>query len=370
MKNKTQNGCRLLTGACVLLAGMVAGGEERGRPKNPDNLELVKRIREKIVKRSGEKGEGGEMGVVTVKVPLSGNAEFRMVPIRAGEFVMGSGPGEKDRREDEGPEVKVKVDAFWMSEFEATWDTFLPWVESPVPRYKDGAVKGNVGGSSDTDAVSGPTSPYTDVTYGMGTKGYPVISMTEHAALKYCQWLSVQTGMFFRLPTEAEWEYAARAGTKTAWHFGDDARQLGEYAWYFDNSEAGTHPVGRKKPNPWGLYDMHGNVAEWTLDQYDEGWYGKEAAGGVRENPFLRPVTLYPRSVRGGSWDDDAKDCRSAARRKSTPQWKQQDPQLPKSLWYHTATAFLGFRVVSPAKLPSAEEMHAIWNLGAVGAGK
>jgi formylglycine-generating enzyme required for sulfatase activity len=111
-------------------------------------------------------------------------------------------------------------------------------------------------------------------------------------------------------------------------------------------------------------------VAEWTLDQYDAGWYGKEAAGGVRENPFLRPVTLYPRSVRGGSWDDDAKDCRSAARRKSTPQWKQQDPQLPKSLWYHTVAEFLGFRVVSPAKLPSAEEMHAIWNLGAVGAGK
>jgi formylglycine-generating enzyme required for sulfatase activity len=119
--------------------------------------------------------------------------------------------------------------------------------------------------------------------------------------------------------------------------------------------------VGKKKPNPWGLHDMHGNVLEWVLDQYDPQFYATAAPA----NPWNRATKPYPHSARGGSWDDDDPlKLRSAARRASDPTWKIQDPQLPKSVWYHTDAQFLGFRVVRPLKIPTAEEMNRYWNSG------
>src|SRR5207245_1517473 len=123
------------------------------------------------------------------------------------------------------------------------------------------------------DAVTRPTPPYADETFGFGRNGHPVICVTHHAAMEYCRWLSLKTGKTYRLPTEAEWEYAARAGTASAYFFGDDPKQLGEYAWYAANAEDVTHEVGKKKPNPWGLYDIYGNVAEWCLDTYKKDCY-------------------------------------------------------------------------------------------------
>ena len=208
-----------------------------------------------------------------------------------------------------------------------------------------------------------PTKPYVEMSYGMGRDGYPAISMTQYAARKYTQWLSARTGRFYRLPTEAEWEYACRAGAQTAYHFGDDSKQLGEYAWHEGNSDFKYQKVGTKKPNPWGLYDMHGNVAEWCLDQYASDYYSK-FADAVGVNPLNRPVEVYPRVVRGGSWDDTPDQLRASARRASDPDWKIQDPQIPRSSWLHTDAPFLGLRVVRPVKLPSLEEMTRYWTGG------
>ena len=210
------------------------------------------------------------------------------------------------------------------------------------------------------DAITQPTKPYTDMTFDMGRRGFPAICMTQHAAKMYCQWLSAKSGRYYRLPTEAEWEYACRAGTTTAYSFGDDPDKLDEYAWYVDNSEDelgdfGYQKVGTKKPNAWGLFDMHGNVAEWVLDALDPSFYEK-SAGKLADNPLCAARQLYGRIVRGGSWDDDAELLRSAARRVSEPAWKQQDPQLPQSIWYHTDAIFVGFRVICPLSEPSAEE--------------
>jgi formylglycine-generating enzyme required for sulfatase activity len=200
------------------------------------------------------------------------------------------------------------------------------------------------------------------MSFGMGKDGYPAISMTQHAANKYCEWLSAKTGQFYRLPTEAEWEYACRAGTSTAYSFGDNSAKLDDYAWNEKNSDFKYHKVGTKKPNPWELYDMHGNVAEWCLDQYEPNY--NALAGGNSADPWLKSTKPYPHVVRGGSWDDEGDKLRSAARRASDKTWKQQDPQLPKSVWYHTDAQFLGFRIVRPLKVPSAEQMQTYWNSG------
>jgi formylglycine-generating enzyme required for sulfatase activity len=332
------------------------------RPPSPDSLELVRKIHGFIMEKSPEKTQA-DMKPYTGTVPKAGK-EYKMVVIPGGEFTLGSPAGEKERKEDEGPQVKVKIEPFWMGACEVSWDTYMTFMFTPEARFKDGAKKDPKPTDTIVDAVSSPTAPYVDMTFGMGQDGYPAISMTEHAASKYCQWLSAQTGHFYRLPTEAEWEYAARAGTTTTWFWGDDASQIGKYAWFFDNSDGKTQPVGKKLPNPWGLYDICGNAAEWTLDQYDDKFYGTITAGAV--NPFNQPKTLYPRVVRGGSWDDDPKDCRSAARRFSRDTWKQQDPQLPKSIWYHTNAQFLGFRIVRPLNVPPPDKMHLYWNLGLV----
>jgi formylglycine-generating enzyme required for sulfatase activity len=205
------------------------------------------------------------------------------------------------------------------------------------------------------DAIAVPTSPYQDMSNNMGKDGYPAICMTQLAAKMYCKWLSAKTGRYYRLPTEAEWEYACRAGTKTAYSFGDDPAKLDEYAWYLDNSDDKYHRVGRKKPNPWGLHDMHGNVAEWVLDQYVPDFY-KQFVGRTVKNPLSPGVQEYGRVVRGGSWDDEAPMLRSAARRYSVKDWKKQDPQIPQSVWYLTDAWFVGFRVVRPLRVPTPEE--------------
>ena len=290
------------------------------------------------------------------------DARIEMVPIRGGRFIMGSPPTEAGRKEDEGPQHEVEVGPFWMSKYEITWDAYEVWMSDLdiVRRELTGTPPNKRDKLAEIYQISQPTKPYTDMTFGMGKKGYPAICMTQHAARVFCKWLSAKTGRYYRLPTEAEWEYACRAGTTTAYFFGDDPSQLGEYAWYYENSEEKYHRVGQKKPNPWGLYDMHGNVAEWVLDQYIPDFYQQFAGRTVRD-PLAIPMTLYPRVVRGGGWDSDAAACRSAARAGSSEEWSQQDPQVPQSIWYHTDALAVGFRIVRPLVEPSDEEKQSKW---------
>jgi formylglycine-generating enzyme required for sulfatase activity len=270
---------------------------------------------------------------------------FKMVPIPAGTFTMGSPASEKGREDDEGPQKKVKVSAFWMEEHEVTfaeWDAFFKNLE--VPATKAIAV----------DAVSRPTPQYIDLTWGMGRDAaFPTNSMSQQAGIMYCRWLYNQTGFFYRLPSEAEWEYACRAGGTP------DPKKLNEQAYFKDNSGGKFHKVMSNSPNAWGLYDMLGNLSEWTLDQYDPAAYGK-LADGVKD-PAVPPGARYPRTARGGSYLDDAAALRCSNRISSLAEWNKRDPQIPKSRWWLTEGMFMGFRVVRPVQQPSAEEIEKFY---------
>ncbi|CAN5190446.1 hypothetical protein BH23VER1_BH23VER1_17410 [soil metagenome] len=344
--------------------GVALQQREKGDDGAPtyDTPELVEKIHAAIAENSKIQDEAA-MEPYTETIPLTG-IPFDMVPIPSGQFVMGSPESDPDAQDDEMPQRTVEIAPFWMGKTEVTWNEYEPFMVTPVDRYKNGARKTMPESPTLTDAVSQPTTPYMEMSFGMGQDGFPAISMTQHAANKYCQWLSAQTGHFYRLATEAEWEYAARAGTTTAYSFGDDPAMLEDYAWFYDNADEKYHQVATKKPNPWGLHDMHGNVVEWVLDQYLPNGYHADPNYDASGVPWVKPATLYPRVARGGSWDDDPDALRSAARVASNQGWKQTDPQLPKSIWYHTDAQWLGFRIVRPLVVPSPEEMAFYWNVG------
>jgi formylglycine-generating enzyme required for sulfatase activity len=269
---------------------------------------------------------------------------FDMVPVKGGSLKMGSPASEPGRGDDEGPQVEATVKAFWMGAREVTWEEYDLFAF---------AKRRPAGGPPPTaaDAVSKPTPPYADESWGFGKGKQPALGMTWHAAAEYCRWLSAKTGHPYRLPTEAEWEYAARAGSSTPWSSGKDAASLTDVAWFAGDADAVPHKVGTKKPNAFGLYDMHGNVAEWTLDQYDAKRYASLASQKGLINPVLLPGDArYPHVVRGGSFEDDAAHLRSAARRASKPEWSRRDPQQPQSIWWHTDAIFVGFRIVEPVQ--------------------
>ena len=301
-------------------------------------------------------------GFVSYTQVITGsNQTYPMVAITGGKFLMGSPATEKGRSSDEGPQHPVTIEPFWMGKFELTWDIYDLFTTKNIEkematRYPDGADL------TKTDASTRPSPSYVDMSFGMGRSGYPAINMTQFAAIKFCAWLYDKTGIFYRLPTEAEWEYACRGNSKMAYSFGNDAKLLAQYAVFKGNSQESYKKIGTKKPNSFGLHDMHGNVMEWTQDQYIAIYYGQKAAGKVSE-PYPSTKTLYPNSVRGGSWDDDPATLRSAARTPSAPAWKMLDPQNPKSNWWLTSASFVGFRIVRPAKPPTDEEIKAYYGI-------
>ena len=295
--------------------------------------------------------------IIDAKIPAT-EVSFKMALIPAGSFQMGSPEAEENREADEGPQMEIKVESFYIGVHEVTFDEFNIFREKELDVAPEGRA------DWDADAFARPSPPYEDPTFGMGKEGFPAVSMTQFSALQYCKWLSDKTGEFYRLPTEAEWEYACRAGSTSTYYYGDDTELIDDYAWHYDNSSEKYHKVGSKKPNAWGLYDMLGNVSEWTLDQYKKEAYATIAAEmATKINPWIEPTRLHPRTVRGGSWDDEKEEHRCAARMRSSSKWKERDPQIPKSFWWNTDSPFVGFRIVKPANQPTAAEREAFWLL-------
>jgi len=264
---------------------------------------------------------------------------FKMIAIPAGKFKIGSSSPSAEA--DEVPQKEIQLSSFWMEEHEVTfedWDLYFKDVTLPQSKVIDGVTRA--------------TPQYIDLTWGMGRDSkHPTNSMSQQAAMMYCKWLYSKTGFFYRLPTEAEWEYACKAGNDSA------LPTLTEAAFFKGNSDGKYHHVKEKKPNAWGLYDMLGNLGEWTIDQYDPNYYQKI---GVKD-PITTPGAKYPRTVRGGSYMDEAQQLSCTNRFASDAKWNQRDPQIPKSRWWLTDGMFAGFRVVRPVQQPSAEEIEKFY---------
>ncbi|MCZ2483350.1 formylglycine-generating enzyme family protein [Aquirufa nivalisilvae] len=276
---------------------------------------------------------------------------FDMQAIPAGNLVIGSPSTEVGRNTDEGPQQKLSMEAFWMGKTEVTYDEYQLFFEEdrdPAPKpAKEGP-----------DAITRPSPPYIDFTLGMGkVGGFPANSMQHFAALMYCKWLYAKTQIFYRLPTEAEWEYACRAGGKGAYSSLSANEKLEDYAWIASNSGDKYHLVAQKKPNAWGLHDMIGNVHEWVLDHYEPAYSAnKKAHQAVFKDKYADAI------VRGGSYRDEASMARSASRLAADPVWNRRDPQEPKSKWWNADAPFVGFRIMRPAKQPSPEEVRAFFD--------
>ena len=296
----------------------------------------------------------GFMVPYTMNIPGT-EVKFSMEPIPGGTYKLGSPASEANRKDDEGPQVEVKIAPFWMGKYEVTWAEYKEFM-GLYAVFKDFVAKKirPVNDDNLVDAITAPTELYDpSFTYEFGEEPeQPAVTMSQYAARQYTKWLTAITGSQYRLPGEAEWEYACRAGTTTAYHFGNDASKLGEYGWFYDNSGEKPAHVGTKKPNPWGLHDMHGNVWEWCLDEYFVDGYARLPGKGLSgANAIAWPTKAFPRVSRGGSWDDDSKACRAASKLASHDiDWKAQDPNLPLSPWWYTddPARAVGFRLLRP----------------------
>lgn len=286
---------------------------------------------------------------------------FDMVAIPEGSFDMGSPENEALRKPDEGPVRKVHLSKFWMGKAEVSWEEYLEFFKATASQGRKEEVKNQ----PPTDAITGPTPPWGAPDQGWGKGSRPAITMSWKAAETYCLWLSRKTGKKYRLPTEAEWEYACRGGSKTPYFFegdpkkfsatgllrkvfGPDTTVINSYVIYKVNSQSKTREPETVKANPFGLKNMLGNVAEFCSDFYSPTAY-KTAPGETLNNP-TGPQNGQEHVIRGGSFKSDAKDVRSASRDfTKTKAWLMTDPQMPKSIWWYSDSNDVGFRVVCEA---------------------
>jgi formylglycine-generating enzyme required for sulfatase activity len=226
---------------------------------------------------------------------------MELARIPAGEFLMGSAEGDQSAYDSEKPQHRVRITKpFYLGVTPVTQEQYEGVMGQNPSQFK-------------------------------GEPQRPVERVSWEDAVEFCHRLSEREGQTYRLPTEAEWEYACRAGSQTKWCFGDDESKLTEYAWYRANDGGTTHPVKQKRPNAWGLYDMHGNVWEWCHD-----WYGTYT-GDAATDPQGLARGLH-RVVRGGSWDGDASYCPAACRSRDGPSHRSRN---------------LGFRLARQFPAPS-----------------
>jgi sulfatase modifying factor 1 len=285
----------------------------------------------------------------TVRTKNNENISFEMVLIPGGNFVMGSPADEADRKDHEGPQHKVRLDSFYLCPKETTIKLFMAYYQETVTAKRDffaaeeAKKDAEQKAKEDVDVITGPTPVYGDMTMGYEDT-HPAIGITWHNATTFCKWLSKKTGKKYRLPTEAEWEYACRAGTTSAFSFGDDPKKLADFAWFEDTADSETNAVGKKKPNSWGLYDMSGNVREWVYDFYSPTAYKEAAEKSLAVNP-QGPETGKLHVARGGDYSCSADELRCAARTFEQEWWRSGDPQIPKSKWWLPEMDFIGFRV-------------------------
>jgi formylglycine-generating enzyme len=296
----------------------------------------------------------------TEKIPGT-TVAFDMVAIPEGTFNMGSPDNEPLRKGDEGPVRKVKVSKFWMGKIEVSWNEYLAFFQATASQ---GRTEGQVITNKKVDAITGPTPPWGAPDQGWGKGTRPAITMSWRAANTYCEWLTKVTGKKYRLPTEAEWEYACRGNTTTPYFFdgdpkkftskgilkkvfGPDTTNINSHIVYMENSSSKTKDPGSVKENPFGLKNMTGNIAEFCSDFYSPDAYKTGAALVI--NP-KGPESGQEHVIRGGSFKSDAKDVRSAARDfTKTQAWLSTDPQMPKSIWWYSDCIDNGFRVVCEA---------------------
>ena len=283
---------------------------------------------------------------------------FEMVLIPRGSFLMGSPVGQPGRGDNEGPQHEVRLDTFYLCTTETTIELFLAYYQETVSAKKDFIIvqeekKNTEQRGDDVDAITGPTPVYGDLTMGYAEK-HPAIGMTWHNAMTFCRWLSKKTGKVYRLPTESEWEYACRAGTTNIFGVENDPSGLKDFAWYEANADSETNPIGKKKPNAWGLYDMSGNVREWVYDFYSPTAYAEAAQSTPAVNP-KGPEAGEVHVARGGDYTSSVEELRCAARAYEEPWWRSGDPQIPKSKWWLPQMDFVGFRV---AQSVEAENVH------------
>ncbi len=320
-------------------------------------MRMTKIIHKRITKKQASENKSNKTAFNAYNEKISSDESLDLLPIKGGSFTW--------QGEQADDKLEVSLSPFWMAKKEITWQEYSLFMHPELKREKDGYLIDYMRAQieDEIDFLARPTPQYHPLANGMPRDGYPMISMTQHAANKYCQWLSYKTGHFYRLPTEAEWEYACLAGSNTKYSWGNDPAEGNKYAWFGGNDKTNYNKPGLKQANAWGLLDMHGNVMEWTLDQYVPN-RKKYFAKTKVHNPWVKATKPYPHVTKGGHWMSRPAQLTANARHKSHPKWKIKDPQEPKSIFYHTSAQTVGFRIVRPEKTPSVEEMYHYWNNG------
>ncbi len=289
--------------------------------------------------------------VETVTTESGAEISFEMILVPGGTFRMGSAADEPGRKEDEGPSHPVRISPFYLASTETTLELFLAYYLE-TKRSDSGiglaSVREGEPAADQADAVTGPTPVYGDLSMGR-SQDHPAVGMTWENAVNFCRWLSRKTGRSYRLPSEAEWEYACRAEGVDGPLAGKAGKAIEESAWFEENSDREPRPVAEGAPNGWGFHDLQGNVREWVADFYSAAAYSKRAA----EEPVLDPTgpeTGRVHVARGGDHGSPAEEIRCAARSFEEDWWRSLDPQLPKSRWWLPMMDHIGFRVAATGK--------------------